>query len=189
MGWKNVKEHYQIGHIVQVVEGKGICIGSPYVQDLIVIGLNGAIKRNSIIVSKGDDLDKIASQMEDDPQTLRDLINSPDQFSESITVYTYDGGEILEKQCEELGWPNVTHDGCLMYGNTFSADSNKVIAWAKQNAEAGIVLFRRRLDEIDRDRLEISGLLSKCGTDLGKLNALAERGGFEPPCPVANHRL
>lgn len=31
MGWKNVKEHYQIGHIV-CVTSKGLCIGSPYVR-------------------------------------------------------------------------------------------------------------------------------------------------------------
>jgi len=40
MGWKNVKEHYRIGHSVQVTE-QGVCIGSPYVHNLIVVGLDG----------------------------------------------------------------------------------------------------------------------------------------------------
>ena len=31
MGWKNIKEHYRIGHTVHVTD-KGICIGSPYIQ-------------------------------------------------------------------------------------------------------------------------------------------------------------
>ncbi len=44
MGWKNVKDLYGIKHTVQMTE-KGICIGSAYVHDLIVIGLDGVLKK------------------------------------------------------------------------------------------------------------------------------------------------
>jgi len=43
MGWKNIKEHYRINHYVQVTE-QGICIGSPYIHNIIVIG---RIRRNN----------------------------------------------------------------------------------------------------------------------------------------------
>lgn len=36
MGWKNVKEHYRIGHIVHVKDGK-ICIGFPHITDIMEI--------------------------------------------------------------------------------------------------------------------------------------------------------
>jgi len=29
------------------------------------------------------------------------------------------------------GWPNVTHDGDLMYANTYSTDKGKVIEWCE----------------------------------------------------------
>ena len=44
MGWKNVKEHYRIGHSVHVTE-KGICIGSSYIPDIIIIAPDGTIER------------------------------------------------------------------------------------------------------------------------------------------------
>ena len=42
MGWKNVKEHYRIEHQVQVRAGR-ICIGSPYISEIIVIGADGML--------------------------------------------------------------------------------------------------------------------------------------------------
>jgi len=40
MGWKNLKEHFRIGHIVQCRDGV-ILIGSGYVSDLIKVSLDG----------------------------------------------------------------------------------------------------------------------------------------------------
>lgn len=41
MGWKNIKDHYRIGHIVAIYGEKGICIGSQYVHDLLMVGSDG----------------------------------------------------------------------------------------------------------------------------------------------------
>lgn len=43
MSWKNVKEHYRIGHIVQIREGK-MRIGSPYVSDLLSVSFDGVVE-------------------------------------------------------------------------------------------------------------------------------------------------
>jgi len=171
MGWKNVKEHYKIGHYVQVTE-KGICIGSPYIHDIIVIGLDGTIKKTETTTHNAD-LIRYQIEMLDDPEKLRQLVQSPDGFSKSIPVYTYDGGEIIEKQCETLGWPNVTHDGLMIYENTFSADKDVVIAWAKTNAELAI---KWTLEHIEQKQQELESLqadLSKYRNDLEKLEALS----------------
>ena len=46
MGWKNVKEHYRIKHIVCTTQD-GIAIGSPFIQDIIVIGHDGTMRKGS----------------------------------------------------------------------------------------------------------------------------------------------
>lgn len=150
MGWKAIRDHYKIEHIVQVTDA-GICIGSPYNYDLIVMGLDGVLKKRD----DGRVNEKLRRYMADfdrDPEKLRELAIAHDEFTTDVTVWTYDGGQIIEKQCETPGWPNVTHDGQMMYDNTFSTDPQQVIKWAKENAAAWVKLetrnLQRRQDEL-----------------------------------------
>lgn len=136
MGWKSVKEHYRIEHIVTVADGV-INIGSPYIHNLIVIGLDGLIKKRYMDRSNTD-LVRYQNEMDTDPAKLHELVLQEDTFGELIKVYTYDDADIIEKHCEELGYPNVTIDGDLMYENTYSDDKNKIIAIAKRNMEAAV---------------------------------------------------
>lgn len=190
MGWKNVKEHYGIKHYVQVAE-KGICIGSGYVHDLIVIadadkprdwhdtidrhctkiGCNLAIWR-STYVGRGEPFDGIVKAMADNPIKLRELIDAPDTFAMSIAVYTYDrSGNIIEKRCEEVGWPNVTHDGDMMYENKFSTDRDQVVEWARENMAAGVEMMQRNIAETEKTLAEQRGWLSEYETALRKIQA------------------
>jgi len=168
MGWKNVKEHYQIGHIVQV-STKGICIGSPYIHDLIVIGSDGRLikQRDSL----NGDLQRYQREMEDDRETLQRLIEEPDVFTASIPVFTYDGGEIIEKRCEELGWPNVTHDGEMMFENTFSADKKEVVAWAKRNAASEVDWMRKAILEHEEKLADMRSKFNGYEANKAKLDA------------------
>lgn len=138
MGWNNVKKAYKIKHNVCVTE-HGICIGSGYIHDIIVIGLDGVIKK-PYIERSNQDLARYMQEMTSDLAALKRLIESPDVFDQSITVFTYDSEtfDIIEKQCEKLGWPNVTHDGEMMYENTFSADRSVIVETAKRNIAAWI---------------------------------------------------
>jgi hypothetical protein len=169
MGWKNVKDHYQIKHIVKVTENE-ICIGSPYIHNIIVIGLDGEIKKRDKATSN-DDLLRYQQEMDADPETLKELITEPDIFLRSITVYTYEGGEIIEKQCEATGWPNVTHDGCLMYENLFSTDKMAVVRWAKKNSKAAIELTIDSILRLEKQLSESQKLLSEFKADLEKLES------------------
>lgn len=171
MGWKNIKNHYRIVHIVAVHEGKGICIGSPYVHDLLTITSDGTVKWGNLGPSRNDDLARYHAEMTADPAKLVELMNSADTFSKSTTVYTYEGGEIIEKRCEKPGWPNVTHDGLLMYDNSFSTDKKKVVALAKGNAAAGIELAQDRVKELQADLRKAEGWLEEHTAALAKLNA------------------
>ena len=153
MGWKNVKNHYQIGHTVQVTD-QGICIGSHYIHNIIVLNWDGTIKKR--YDGRGNsDLERYQEAFDSDPVKLKLLLQSPDFFSDSITVYTFQNGKIIEKLCEKPGWPGITHDGELMYGNRFSTYKEVVIKWAKENTQLCIDSMERRISEA---RIEIEKL-------------------------------
>lgn len=162
MGWKAVKEHYRIDHAVQVTEA-GICIGSPYIHNIIVIDQEGAIVKDDDR-TLNDKLMGYQAEMKADPETLRRLTCQKDTFEASIPVYTYRGAEIIKKYCEQPGWPNVTHDGDMMYENTFFAERKQAVEAAKRNCEAAIMLGRMELadkqERLKQVRARLDQLLS-----------------------------
>lgn len=170
MSWKNIKDHYRIGHTVQIREGR-ICIGTGYVSDLIRVSFQGEVSWGNLGPSKNDDLARYYAEMTADLGKLRELIDSPDTFAASLPVYTYDGGKILEKQCEAYGYPNITHDGLLQYENTFSADRTEVVEWAKRNARYGIESGDRRREEIKEDAAKVEEWRTRYVEDLATLEA------------------
>ncbi len=128
MGWKNVKEHYDIKHIVQVGvrreygDGPCIMIGSPFISDIIVIRVSdGKIlkpynDRSSLV------LKTLQQRLDEDEKdgVLKALIDSEDTFGRLLPVYCIDDGRnIVKMWCEAYGYPNVTTEGMLMYENTF----------------------------------------------------------------------
>ena len=170
MSWKNIKDHYQIGHHVQIIDGK-ICIGSGYCPKLIMVSLDGKLSLGPLGVSSNEDLERYYEEMKKDPAKLKELAESEDTFETSLTVYTYKGGDIVEKQCEEYGYPNVTHDGMMQYENNFSADKDKVVAWAKRNAELGVKYGKEHVEDAEKRLAEKREYLSNEIADLAKLNA------------------
>ena len=107
--------------------------------------------------------------MDADPFKLAELVAAEDIFERSIPVFTYQGGEIVEKQCEELGWPNVTHDGCMQFENTFSPDAGLVRTWAIDNARAGIEWMTAHALEKEAELSEMRERLAQRKSDLGAL--------------------
>lgn len=170
MGWKALKEHYRIGHSVQIVPEKGICIGSAYIHDIIVVGFDGVITKRD---RYGGELARYQEEIDADPAKAKALIDQPDAFERSIPVFTYAGAEIIECACEELGWPNVTHDGRMMYENTFSPDRAEVLRWAILSAESGVAAWIRMADERATAWREARAHLAKRQNDLTALLALA----------------
>jgi hypothetical protein len=149
MGWKNLKEAFNITHHVQVTE-KGICIGSGYASGIVTIDSKTGELTESETFS-GFLRQYYPKLREASPEELLKLIEAPDTFATAIPVFTYEGGQILEKQCETTGWPNVTHDGCMMFENMYSTDKIKVIAWAKHNAESAVSSMRDQIARIEKE--------------------------------------
>ncbi len=170
MGWKNVKEHYGIKHFVQVQE-KGICIGSAYIHDIIVIGPDGSLKKHDNHDCGNVELRRYMQELRADPDKLKQLVLSEDHFDSSVRVFTYDGGDIVEKLCEVPGWPNVTHDGEMMFDNTFSLDREEVRRWAVENAEAGVKIISERIEETKQELRKMEDRLIEHHRDLQTLKA------------------
>lgn len=169
MGWKKVKEHYQISYIVHV-DDDSICIRSNMQPSLIVIGTDGKFKQR-YADSKFEELHRIQDAMDADPATLIALIKAEDQFDKSVPVYTFEGADILEKFCEFPGWPRVTHAGELMYANLYSTDKDKVILWAKRNAERGLQAYTRLVEEA---RAKLESLQSELEVQQRNFSKLSE---------------
>ena len=158
MGWNTFKKHFNIGHIVQIRE-RDLLIGSSYISDLAAISMDtGMIKKRESWLN--DFLPKhypnISAAM---PSEIKALLDAEDTFTQSIPVYTYEGLRILAKYCEETGYPNVTHDGVLMYDNTFSTNIDDVVAWAKRERRFRLDNLRERVTERSKELDELLGTL------------------------------
>jgi hypothetical protein len=149
MGWKSVKDHYDIKHIVKTVGGD-IHIGSPYIGDIIVISAEGVLTKRSSSASNSE-IDRYQREMAADPETLRRLTLAEDIHDAAIPVYTWQGADVVLKHCDRLEWPNVTHDGEIMYENRFSQDRDVIIGWAKHDARSAESAYRRNLEEAEAD--------------------------------------
>ena len=150
MGWKNVKEHYGIDAIVTVQDGI-LRMGSAYISDIVTITPDGRIIKCDY---RGSSFGRCVDEIEQDPATFASLMAAPDSFEKSIVVYTYQDDQIIEKLCEELDWPNVTHDGELMYENSHFSDRAKAVAQAKVNLEA-------RIENCEYQIADLEGQLDK----------------------------
>lgn len=169
MGWKNIKEKFGIQHHVQVTE-RGVCIGSGYVSDLVTINMaTGSIEESRTF--SGFLKENYPALLEASPQELVRLIAEPDTFTAAIPVYTYDESEIIEKRCEVLGWPNVTHDGCMMFANTFSTDKDEVVRWAKTNIACAVEGTHRRVAEVEQELARLRAQLAGYEDEQAKLQA------------------
>lgn len=141
MGFKLLKEAYDIKHIVCVTNeekygGEAICIGSPYIHDIIVVDMNGKVlKRHEDRRSVNEELYRYQKEFDADPEKLKRIVTTPDVFDadKNQTVYIYDFGRIREELCQEFGWPNVTNKGELMYENTAFKTFREAYKCAQRN--------------------------------------------------------
>ena len=144
MGWNTFKKHFNIGHIVQIRDGD-LLIGSSYISALVAISLDtGIIKKPEHYHDRflRENYPNVSDAM---PSEIKALLDAEDTFAESIPVYTYEGLKIFKKYCEEVGYSNVTHDGVLMYENTFSTNIDDVVAWAKRERRFRLDNLRERV--------------------------------------------
>lgn len=172
MGWKAIKDHYRIKHLVAIHEGKGICIGSSYVHDLIRINPEARkIEWGNLGPSYNDELARYWSEIHEDIDAFWALVDAPDTFSRNLPVYTYEGGKVVEYQCEEYGWPNVTHDGQMMYENTFFERPEDARKAGIRNAQAGVESLTEIVERTEKDLAQRREWLAERKANLAELQS------------------
>ena len=125
MGWKNIKSHYEIDHIVHINNDGNICIGTIKIPEIIVIDKCGKIIKpynmfNNTLLSHQDDIKA-------NPMLFVRLFMSPDVFKEELTTFYYFTDEALH---EAVGYVHdsyaLTKSGSLINAN-FSINKDKSI--------------------------------------------------------------
>lgn len=173
MGFISIKQHYRIGHTVHVTKA-GICIGSPYIPDLIVIGHDGSIKK-SYERGSNEELDRYMQEFRADPEKLKQLAIAKDVFERELPVYTWIGAEIKECHCEEYGWPHTTNEGQLMYENTYFRTREDAVKAAKVDAACGIRWRKEAIEKAERELVELRVDLARLEAD----SAMLEQHGHQ----------
>ena len=173
MGWKNLRDHYGITHFFDVGP-KGICIGSAYISNLIVIR-DGEIAEVSPVLSSTSSLYRILERMRAEPEKLKELAFSEDTFSVNLPVYSVEDGRIVCDFCEKQGWPNTTHRGKLMYENVFFKTQAEALAAGKKYAEGDVKSWVHALETAQARVLEVSAGLEKARANQRALDDLDVR--------------
>lgn len=173
MGWKAFKQHYGINANVYI-EKDLLCIGNGYI-DFLKVSMDGQIEFEHQL---GTDhkVHGVQEAIKADPETAARLLQAEDTFERSIIVYTYEGAEILEKFCETLGYPNVTHDGLMMYENTYSPDRDLPIQRALENARLNSDGVRRAIENVEQQLLELKSKQEAYDEQVAKLTRIANGG-------------
>lgn len=153
MGFKTLKEHYNIVHTVQIVENGNICIGSPYIPDIIVINPEGKILKHYKGGRSNEHLIRYEEELSRDEETgvLKQIINKEDVFINKLPVFSTGKGRVIKHYCEEYGYPNTTHTGELMYENTFFKTYDEARKYLLNDTKLGIKYsfrsFKERISE------------------------------------------
>ena len=158
MGWKLLKETFDISHHVTVTAA-GVHIGSNYISDMVTINpKTGSITENE--ATSGFLARQYPRLHAASKDSLVEILAAPDTFSASVTVYTFDDGQIIQKLCENSGWPNVTHDGDIMYENRYSTDKAQVVAWAKSDIALAVSSTQERIEQAEHRLRELRDQLA-----------------------------
>lgn len=159
MGWKTLKEHFDIDHSIFVSDNK-IVIGNSLRNDLFYIDINTGI----IEYPDPSGTFKIIYPeiFNSTPDFLLGLIYNLDTFDQNLPVYTYSDGLILEKKCECYGVGNLTHDGIVMEENKFFKDKQSLIDFINveftNKMDRLLVIKNKLLKEIELSEQKISDL-------------------------------
>jgi len=145
MGWKLLKQYFEIKHIVQVEDGQ-IKIGSGYVSDLALIDMKtGKLTRK---LGWERSLEEYGALLNASPEEILALLNEPDQFERSLPVYIVSDAKVIEETCEVFGYPNLTHSGRLMYENTTFLEREKADQYVLKSLGYRIKTWSERKEQL-----------------------------------------
>lgn len=158
MGIKLLKEKYKIEHLVQRTD-KGICIGSPYYHDIIVLNDEGEFmkmykdRKYNDGWNTNEDLKRYQEEMIVDSENgiLKEIIQEPDDYENLNPVFKIDDGKLIETFCENYGYPNLTIEGELMYENTFFKTKEEAVKYGIDECNGWIKMLEERKVELSKE--------------------------------------
>ena len=165
--------------------GEYMGVGSPYVHDIF------CLYKDDLRITKGrydnssigtnDELDRILTKLESlvESGEIQDILDGDDEIEDGITVYSVKRGDLVVSTTDEFGWPNVTHDGVLMYENTHFLTAREAIERGMANAVAGVSLcadglamaingVQERIDILKEERDKLRKLYEHLSEAVGK---------------------
>ncbi|MCP4914655.1 MAG: hypothetical protein GY909_16180 [Oligoflexia bacterium] len=169
MGWKSFKEYFGINHIVHIREDN-LCIGSPFVTDLVKI----CTKTGKIAYEShwSDFLSEYyPSILKASTDKLLDLIKKEDVFENLKTFYTCEKGEILEKKAPSNEFPEVTTDGKLIYEGMLFSNKQEALLKAIRDCRSSIEITK---DSIERVKNEVKRYEKRLREKDGELRKYSE---------------
>jgi hypothetical protein len=170
MGWKAVKDHYRIGHIVHM-SGDDLLIGGAYVSEIIRVSPEGVVEEKPTMRPLDGELARYVYEIRGDASRFRGLLASKDEFTASTPVYGWSGSTIVEDFCEEYGWPNVTHSGALMWDGHFFLDRDDAVRRAVAGARGRMSSLAERVEELEEKLAERKRMLAGAEGDLNDLRS------------------
>lgn len=182
MGVKNLKEHFNIKHIVHRV-GDKICIGLANCSALITIDKDFEVTCSRVVGGSGvwtDIYEALVEHSKSGKDTgisdLQRLIESDDQFTRGFmySVWYERRGRIYKSFCEEEGWPNTTITGELMYENTHFKTRKACLAYHVKGSRREF--FRMLRDYIRDFKTDVVRQWRKFGYLLEYVRILVFRG-------------
>ncbi|MFL9611055.1 hypothetical protein ACKF11_13290 [Methylobacillus sp. Pita2] len=169
MGVKAVKQHYNIRHIVHIKEGK-LCIGSGFINDMLIFSPTGKLLREFDHNSDAE-LTRYTRDITADPVLFTTLLQQEDQHDSLISAYTYTDDAIIEVQCVQVGWPNTTVDGLLMYDNTYFENKLDAVKKAKASYLYGLQSYESTKADLENRLATVTRQLSELKASKQRLDA------------------
>lgn len=176
MGVQLIKENFSIGHIVHRI-GDGIFIGSPYISQMLKFNLSGILIEGAVRLDRNEQLTGYVKAIRENAALFTELANKPDVIKHNIPVFhlAEDEMTLVKSHCEQEGWPNTTHEGVLMFENTFFTCPKNAIKHGIRNAEAGVSIFSRSMKQLKCELEEATIEREKCAVAQDTLEKQLEK--------------
>lgn len=153
MGWKAVKEHFNIQHPVHLLEGR-LCIASFFNSEQMSFDAQGQVVKPYL--GTNDEMSKYFQDIQLNREKFVELLKAPDVFGPSVDVFIYVlGSGLLELKAETPQYPGVTHCGRLIH-DYFETDKEKAVVRGKNSLVSSEHNTRNIVEELER---KLKGML------------------------------
>lgn len=170
------------GYAVHFRDGK-VCVGSPMCSELITVDSKTMKIKYALDTFRegrksisSEELEFIWDTLMELIKTgeLKTIIENDDPIDGMFPVYCCEDGKIEKKYADVFGWPHSTHDGTLMYENTFFKTEREAIEDGIKDMIAAVEMETRHMAQKAEELHEAKQGLQKYTDYLNNLKALLQ---------------